>query len=272
MKLVAILASFLCGFGNFNWLNTQQPQGSQASSSAAATQLLQKVLSSAGWAQDWTKNPIKLSASVAVSDGSSTTALQSQFNAEYVGSQKIKTIFTATGATTILNGTDAVVVSNSAYQHVSAEALADLSSFLPFFSSNLNLSDTTLTFSVQGVDTIEGKAATVIIVHRNAISDQSTASGNTPPVQVYTDVPDPKIWIATDTSLPIRIEAPRRAEGVSATYMTFVRDFSNYQMISGVAVPFTIQESIGGTVIKTYSISDITFGATISDSDFTISN
>jgi hypothetical protein len=70
------------------------------------------------------------------------------------------------------------------------------------------------------------------------------------------------------TGLPVRVEYRTPSTLDMRDNKPAAADFSNYQIINGIAVPFTIVASEGGQVVSTATISSIAFNTSLAPSDF----
>lgn len=76
------------------------------------------------------------------------------------------------------------------------------------------------------------------------------------------------IWLDLTTSLPVKIAMIRRFGGGGALSYPMAVTYSNYQIVSGVKYPFTIQEYVTGTVWATTAIQSVAFNTGLTDSNF----
>jgi hypothetical protein len=78
------------------------------------------------------------------------------------------------------------------------------------------------------------------------------------------------LWLDATTSLPVRISRIKRSAEGASPRIPFDVEFSNYQVVSGVAYPFLIQESLNGTPWMTITISNVSFNTGLTDSNFPV--
>jgi hypothetical protein len=78
------------------------------------------------------------------------------------------------------------------------------------------------------------------------------------------------LWVDTATGLPAQVQYTRTASGNSTASVVFIRQFSNFQQVSGLLIPFTQQEFIGSTLIATQTIGSVTFNVGLTDADFAL--
>jgi len=129
---------------------------------------------------------------------------------------------------------------------------------LPFLAGILNNAD----YSVQyvGQEVVGATTANHIVV-QNTFSSSST-------YQFLSPFTAADIWIDASSGLPLKIGMVRREGGGSAPKIPFSVVYSNYQTVSGVRYPFTIQEYITETLWATTSIQSVALNTGLTDSTF----
>jgi hypothetical protein len=132
---------------------------------------------------------------------------------------------------------------------------------LPFLSGILNNAD----YSVQyvGQEVVGSSTANRIVV-------QNTFN-STPTYQFLSPFTVAEIWIDAASGLPLKIGMIRRDGGGSAPKIPISVVYSNYQTVSGVRYPFTIQEYVTETLWATINIQSVAFGTGLTDSSFPVS-
>ncbi|MGA2300799.1 MAG: hypothetical protein ABSG77_08915 [Candidatus Acidiferrum sp.] len=78
------------------------------------------------------------------------------------------------------------------------------------------------------------------------------------------------IWLDVSTELPAKISLVRRDGGGSAPKIPISISYSNYQTVSGVQYPFTIQEFVTGTLWTTTTIQSVSFNTGLTDANFPV--
>jgi hypothetical protein len=131
---------------------------------------------------------------------------------------------------------------------------------MPFVAGLLNNPD----FSIQYVaqETVGSSTGNHIVV-RNTFN-------SVPANQPLADFTITDIWLDATTSLPLKIGMVRREAGGSSPRMPISFEYSNFQLVSGVNYPFTIQESINGSPWITTTIQSVAFVSGLTDTDFPI--
>jgi hypothetical protein len=79
------------------------------------------------------------------------------------------------------------------------------------------------------------------------------------------------VWIDANSSLPLKLSLTRRSVSDSDVSVHVDVLFSNYQNVSGVLYPFSIQESLNGTPWLTISIQNVKLNSGLDDSSFPVS-
>jgi hypothetical protein len=132
---------------------------------------------------------------------------------------------------------------------------------LPFLSSILNNAD----YSVQyiGQENLGSSTANHVVV-------QNTFN-STPTYKFLSPFTVADIWIDASSGLPLKIGMIRRDGGGSAPKIPISVVYSNYQTVSGVRYPFTIQEYVTETLWATINIQSIAFSTGLTDSSFPVS-
>jgi hypothetical protein len=131
---------------------------------------------------------------------------------------------------------------------------------LPFLSSILNNAD----YSVQYIgQEIVGTSTANHIVVQNTFN-------STPTYKFLSPFAAADIWIDAASGLPVKIGMIRRDGGGSAPKIPISVVYSNYQNVSGVRYPFTIQEHITETLWATTTIQSVTFNSGLTDSNFQV--
>jgi hypothetical protein len=132
---------------------------------------------------------------------------------------------------------------------------------LPFLSGILNNPD----YSVEyiGKESLDSSTANHIVV-------QNTFNSS-PTNQFLSSFTVADIWIDASSGLPLKIGMVRRYGGGSAPKIPISFSYSNYQIVSGVSYPFTIQEYVTETLWATTTIQSVAFNTGLSDSTFQVS-
>ena len=129
---------------------------------------------------------------------------------------------------------------------------------LPFLSGVLNNAD----YSVQyvGQETVGSSTANHIVV-QNTFNSSSI-------YQFLSPFTAADIWIDASSGLPVKIAMVRRFGGGSTPSYPISVSYSNYQVVSGVRYPFTVQEYVTATLWATTTIQSVVFNSGLTDSSF----
>jgi hypothetical protein len=131
---------------------------------------------------------------------------------------------------------------------------------LPYLTALLNNPDYSLQYI--GNEVVGTSSATHIRV-RNTYN-------STPTYQFLSDFTAADIWLDATTSLPTKIAMIRRDGGGSSPKIPISITYSNYQTISGVQYPFTIEEFVTETLWATTTIQSVAFSTGLTDASFPI--
>jgi hypothetical protein len=131
---------------------------------------------------------------------------------------------------------------------------------LPFLSGILNNAD----YSVQyiGQNAVGSSTANHIVVQNTYNASQT--------YQFLSPFTVADIWIDAASGLPVKIGMIRRDGGGSAPKIPISVIYSNYQTVSGVRYPFTIQEYVTETLWATTNIQSVAFNSGMTDSNFQV--
>jgi hypothetical protein len=78
------------------------------------------------------------------------------------------------------------------------------------------------------------------------------------------------IWIDASSGLVQKISFAKRAARGASPSIPVTLFFSDYQVVSGVAYPYSIKKSVNGTPWATITIQSVSFNNGLSDSQFTV--
>lgn len=264
------LGIFLCAP-----LAAQQATTSSAQSSPQAPQskdqavdLLRKARTVAGWTIDWSAVSFRYSATLNFTSQSQPLGTVVQIDGKSSGPRKLAVRTSTSGSvvSTVVNGTEAQVVTNSGAVPDSADSLSEANALFPFLLHAMTEFDDG-SFSVQyrgQVALPQGEAYLIALTPTPKPGDYREDGRSM-------RAPETRIWLSAQTFLPIQMEAPRAGMSNSIAFVLVRRQFSDYQMVGNVAVPFTIRESlVDGDALQSVTINSIEFGTAIPDSEFPI--
>ena len=129
---------------------------------------------------------------------------------------------------------------------------------LPFISGLLANSDMSIQFI--GQEQLNSSLA-------NHIRVQDTFASQ-PLWQSLSEFTIADIWLDASTALPLKISRVRRDGGGFSPSIPISILYSNYQPVSGIRYPFTIQEFITDTLWATTTIQSVSFNTGLTDASF----
>jgi len=103
-----------------------------------------------------------------------------------------------------------------------------------------------------------------------AISLQKILPANSDPSGFQSSVTRADFFIDTKTFAVLSVQDRAYSKNGAAGDSTHEMEFSNYQQVNGVLVPFSITERIGGQQTVTIQLSQVNFSSGLTDSDFAL--
>jgi hypothetical protein len=131
---------------------------------------------------------------------------------------------------------------------------------LPFLSGILVNPDYSIAYI--GAETLNG----INTAHLRLQNTFSSSSG----FQSLSEFTTTDIWVDATSGLPRQISFTRRDAGGSTPKISVSVFFQNYQLVSGIQYPFTIEESINGTLWAITSIHSVVFNSGLTDANFPV--
>jgi hypothetical protein len=132
---------------------------------------------------------------------------------------------------------------------------------LPYLAGILSNPDYSILFV--GKETLGSAAVFHIAVQNTFVSS--------PKYQFLSPFTLAEIWFDAATGLPKQISYNRQSGRGASPKILISVSYSNYQVVSGVLHPFTIEESVNGTLWATTSIQSVTFNTGLTETNFPIS-
>jgi hypothetical protein len=129
---------------------------------------------------------------------------------------------------------------------------------LPFLYGVVNNPDSLIQFV--GQETLGNSSV-------NHIRVQNTFASSTS-LKFLSEFTAADIWLDATTALPVKVGMTRRFGGGSAPRIPISFAYSNYQTVSGVRYPFTIQEYLTETLWATTTIQTVNFNTGLTDGTF----
>lgn len=261
IKVLAFAASLLL----FSYPSTGNPQTTPATATAPqrdpqAVALLQKSVAVMGTlpADSTASGNITIVAGSLTQQGTAqilTRGTTQTSVAVQAGSENWSVIFSGGQANRIENGALSVLCLE---QSVSSQSLHFP---LPFISGVASNSD----FSLQYIGQESLGSSTV-----NHIRVQNTFASSSL-YQFLADFTTADILLDVSSNLPLKVSMVRRYGGGSSPRIPISVSYSNYQTVSGVQYPFTIQEFITETLWATTTIQSVSLNTGLTDANFPIS-
>ncbi len=248
--------------------STTQSSPQTPQSKDQAVDLLRKARTVAGWSIDWSTVSFRYSATLNFTPQSQAPGTVVQIDGKSSGPRKLAVRTSTPGSvvSTVVNGTEAHVVTSSGTVPDSADSLSEANALFPFLIHAMTEFDDG-SFSVQyrgQVALPQGEAYLIVLTPTLKPGDYLEDGRSM-------RAPETRIWLSAQTLLPIQMESPRSGMSNSIAYVNVRRQFSDYQTVGNVAVPFTIREAlVDGDAVQTVTINSIQFGAPIPDSEFSV--
>lgn len=248
--------------------STTQSGPQALDSKLQALGLLSKARTLAGWTIDWSATSFRYSATMNFTSPSQGAGRVLQIEGKSSGPRKlaVRTSTPDSVVSSVVNGTEAQIVTNSGAVPDSADSLSEANALFPFLLPAITVVDGG-SFSVEyrgKVALPQGETYFIVLTPTPRPGDYLEDGRSV-------RAPETRIWLSAQTLLPIQMESPRSGMRNSISYVIVKRQFSDYRMVGNIAVPFTIQESINdGDAVQSVTINSIQFGTTIPDSEFSI--
>ncbi len=164
---------------------------------------------------------------------------------------------------TVINGEVATFTGAAGTKSIPARSTLSPTVMLPIFSSLLNMSDPNITFRFVGTETVSGQPTSRLEI-------DYISPPNDPRPQAQRRDGHITLWISVSTLLPIQAQYPRISRDNPTSVFTATRVYSDYRMISGVAVAFHQDEYGGNQRISSFQLDSVSFNTGVSDTDFPI--
>jgi outer membrane lipoprotein-sorting protein len=229
----------------------------------AAVAALSQMITSTGW------NPANLPADTVVSgtvtlgSGASSAATLkmkglSQYRADVQNDSSTTSII-------VNNGQAAKILADGTTQSLGLQdSISNWAVAVPVFS-NLPLAA-----SAQNISALSLGTESVNGVSCNKVKITADIRGDDPINKILASAASITVWLDAATGLPIQMQYTRIASDNPSSTAARIRQFSNYQLVSGVQVAFTQQEFAENRLLYTVQLSAVTFNVGLPDSDFAI--
>jgi hypothetical protein len=170
----------------------------------------------------------------------------------------------AATSTTIVNGYQAAATtSNGTIAIPSHSAFSMRAMELPFFTSLMNSADPTVSIQSAGTESVNGQST-----QRIEIAPQSVPGDPLSPLRCRAR--RMTVWISTATGLPVQIAYARIAVNNPTVVAAHIRQFSDWRVVNGMAVPFHQEDFLGSQHLYSLQFNSVNFNVALSDSDFAL--
>lgn len=137
--------------------------------------------------------------------------------------------------------------------------VTDAAWFFPGFSVLSQLSNPNLVATYVGQETKNG----VAVQHLHFVVQSADPTGFSQQLSAE------DIYLDASSNLPTALTFGVHPDNNAATDIPVEVDFSNYQVVNGVRVPFRIQERLNGTLFEDIIVQSVVFNSGLSNADFT---
>lgn len=166
--------------------------------------------------------------------------------------------------TIIRGGYGKIVQPDGTFRWLSTEnTVSQRVAYIPALSLLAEHQTTTTSAQYIGTTSLEGGSADVIALAVYEQTGPITASEQSTNTRKL-------FYIDHDTGLVLRVQEMHYSENGSGDSQSEETRYSDYRQIQGVMIPFHQQTYVNGQVMFDLALSDVTFGALLSDSDFSL--
>jgi outer membrane lipoprotein-sorting protein len=168
------------------------------------------------------------------------------------------------GHVTIVNGDQAAIFSaEGANKQQGHRALSIRPLPLPFFSELATAAFGQYGIRYLGTEEVRGEVCEELLIEFHP----DGASGAN---DIRRRVGRVRLWVSQTTYLPVQMELVRLAETNPTVSMEYLVRYSDYRLISGLAVPYRHEEYVHDRLRYRFQISDVQFNVGLQDSEFAI--
>lgn len=257
-RLAALGVVFLLPYGNK--LLQQTSPAWQPSPQAPA--IVQDMASATGW------NAVNLPADaqaigiLTIEDGSSPETFPVTLSAKGCRLFRSDVQFSDGIHSTIVNQDSAAAITPATTQVLPSFSALSINSFeVPFFCLPSVLAAANLSFA--GTESVAGQSAYRIEIN-------PIVSSTDPLVGSRQTAGELTLWISTASGMPVQLRSRLVAPYSAAVSVDVLRVFSDFRVVSGIAVPFQQQQFTQGRLRSTLRLSSVVFNMGVPDSAFSI--
>jgi hypothetical protein len=151
---------------------------------------------------------------------------------------------------------------NGAHAIATQSAMSVQTLDLPLFTTLLSFGAPNVSVQSQGMDTINGQATQKILISPQAATDD-------PFGQLRSTAWTMTVWIGS-SGLPVQIAYTRLADSNPTASITRIRQYSGWQTVNGLEVPFHQEDYAGSQHVFTLQIQSVQFDTGLTDTDFVV--
>lgn len=167
------------------------------------------------------------------------------------------------GSTVVNNDQAAYTDEKGTHPLASYSAMSIQAIELPFLTSLMNFNASNVSVQSLGTDTVNGQATEKVLISPQPFP-------NDPIGQMRAKAWTITIWIASSTGLPAQLAYTRIAETDSAASLTCTRQFSGWQRVGGIEIPFEQDDHSGSKHNFAVQLQSVQLNTGLSDSIFTV--
>ncbi len=252
---VVLVSTLFCVSAAAQQVPTRDPQ---------ALAVLIKMGTATGWNQSNIPNDVLATGTVTRYQGDVQTVLGITLKVKgpLVYRAEVQGASALTG--TIVNDQTAVVLTLTGARFIPRHAALSMRPrALPFYSDLIATGDPSVALHYAGTETVNGQLA-----HRVEISREPSPTD--PLAFLRRQANHLTVWVSASTWLPAQIAYPRIAENNVTAVATYVRQYLEYTVVQGLAVPLRQEEFAGTTHVSTLRLSQVSFNVGLPASDFTV--
>jgi hypothetical protein len=263
MRVATIALSFALIFQTSSQLGAQQASVT-VQQDPKAIAVLNQMIATTGWSPGSAPQDAVASGTVTRYQGEKQDAASVAWKFKGRGAARVEVQDSSGQTTTVINGSQAVILRASKTDFLPFHAVLAMRPLtLPFMSSLFDFSASSLAISFVGTETVGGQLA-------NRIEVDLIPNANDPLSEIRQRAGKLKLWISVATSLPVQLQYVRISDDNPTAVRLRTLTFSDYRIVSGVAVPFHQEESAEGRILYSIQLELASLNVGLADSDFVL--
>jgi hypothetical protein len=155
-----------------------------------------------------------------------------------------------------------VAPDSSTHSMANHNSMTDAAWFFPALSVLSQASNTNLLFTYIGQETRNGNAVQHIRAAQNV-------SSSVDPTGLIQRLSTEDIYLDATSLLPVALTFSEHPDNNALTNIPVEVDFSNYQAVNGVKIPFRIQKFFNGTLFLDVTVQSAALNSGLTNADFT---